>query len=93
MGCLHYLFVLLNPIHFLVFKVSTPFSDSSCELEAFLGASVALITMYLISYWLFKKIFLLLFPQYNFFSTVQHGDPVTHRCVHSFLISFTQYVP
>ena len=29
-------------------------------------------------------IFLLLFLQYNFFSTVQHGDPVTHTCINSF---------
>ena len=28
--------------------------------------------------------FFLLFPKYNFFSTVQHGDPVTHTCIHSF---------
>ena len=28
----------------------------------------------------------LLFPQYSiFFSTVQHDDPVTHTCMHSFL--------
>ena len=27
----------------------------------------------------------LLFPQYIFFSTVQHGDPVTHTCIHFFL--------
>ena len=24
------------------------------------------------------------FPKYNFFSTVQHGDPVTHTCIHNF---------
>ena len=29
-------------------------------------------------------IFLLLFPQYSSFSTVQHGDPVIHTCIHSF---------
>ena len=27
--------------------------------------------------------FKLLFPQYNFFSTIQHDDPVTHTCSHS----------
>ena len=32
----------------------------------------------MIFYFLFFKIFLLLFPQYNFFSTVQHSDPVIH---------------
>ena len=30
----------------------------------------------------FLKIFY--FPNALFFSTVQHGDPVTHMCVHSF---------
>ena len=34
----------------------------------------------------FLQLFLkLLFPQYSFFSTVQHGDPVTHTCTHSIL--------
>ena len=28
--------------------------------------------------------FSMLFPQYNFFPTAQHGDPVTHTCIHSF---------
>ena len=35
-----------------------------------------------------KKLFFyfFLFPQYIiFFPTVQHGDPVTHTCIHSFL--------
>ena len=26
----------------------------------------------------------MLFPQYDFFPTVQHGDPVTHTCVYYF---------
>ena len=32
------------------------------------------------------NVFLLLFPQHTFFfsSTVQHGDPVTHTCIHNF---------
>ena len=33
---------------------------------------------YIYIYFLF---FLLLFPQYNFFSTEQHGDPITHTCI------------
>ena len=34
----------------------------------------------------FLNFVLLLFPQYNFFSTIQHGDPVTHTCIHSFFL-------
>ena len=39
---------------------------------------VVLIFLHLFVY------FLLLLPQNNFFSTVQHGDAVTHTCIHSF---------
>ena len=35
-------------------------------------------------YFLLKNFFWLLFPQYKFFSTVQHGDPVIHTCIDSF---------
>ena len=31
----------------------------------------------------------LIISQYNFFPTVQHGDPVTHTCEHSFFLTFS----
>ena len=34
----------------------------------------------------FKKIFNSYFPNMFFFPTVQHGDPATHTCIHSFFL-------
>ena len=49
--------------------------------------------MYLAQYMLNDYfLFLFLFPQnINFFPTLQHGDPVTHTCIHSFFLTLSYF--
>ena len=74
--------------YFIFQRQNKPIRDSILPSSAFWNSIpshtfYSLLTLHIL--FLFFLIYLLLlFPPTHFFSTVQHGDPVIHPCIHNF---------
>ena len=78
--------VWLTPLRIMLSRVHL-YCSKYQNLITFYGWII--FYLYITFFILTPNIFKLLFPQYNFFPTVQHGDPVTYTCTHSIFFTLS----